>query len=135
METQSWAVLAGGPQPGLPQARLKAGVSVPGPLLFPSHVSDPFQKLHLWSLCSGSTNPGGGRGGTLGGRCHDLQVCCSQRSYPGTLALGAPGPVPRARADGCLSSCSCDHSCLLRPSPVPCRPAPSSCVTPGPSPL
>lgn len=37
-ETQSWAVLAGGPQPGRPQARLKAGVSVPGPLLFPSHL-------------------------------------------------------------------------------------------------
>lgn len=50
--------------------------------------SDPFQNFHLWSLCSGFTNPRGG------GEEDALQVCSSQEqqpSTPGTLAPGAPG--------------------------------------------
>lgn len=83
-----------------------------------SLASDPFQNVHLWSLCPGFTNP------RREGRrmpCRSIAHRNSSHPPPERRLLELSARAPHTRTDGCLSSCSCGHSCLPRLSPGPCR--------------
>ena len=86
-QTRSWAVLAGRPQSFPPGAAARDWGSRARPPAV-SLSSDPFQNFHLWSLCSGFTNPRGvGEEDALQARSSQEQ----QPSTPRTPAPGAPG--------------------------------------------
>lgn len=72
--------------------------------------SDPFQNFHLWSLCSGFTNPRGG------GEEYALQVRSSQEQQPSTPRNAGswssrPGPHTLGQMDVCPDAAAATAVC------------------------
>lgn len=116
-QTRSWAVLAGGPQPSPKAPLLEAGAAVPGPLLFPSHLTH--SRTSIFGHCVLDSLIPEGKGRRMA--CRSVAHRNNSHPPPERWLLELPARAPHTRTDGCLSVCSCGHSCLLPRSPVPCR--------------